>query len=127
MRGLAGLRPDRSEAGLQDAGFKHIPRSQPLRTHLKRRAKSVVPSADPAIGNPQHCLTGTHHSVSREHLQVYFDKFVFRDSRCRLPIAAFQTSLGLGHARKATHHSLIRGIADLLTLTPEDLGLAVTT
>ncbi len=48
-------------AGLHEIGFQHIPRPQPLRAELHRGAKSVVPLADPAIGNLQQWLVGTHH------------------------------------------------------------------
>jgi len=36
MRGLAGLRPDCAEAGLEDAGFKHVSRSQPFANPFER-------------------------------------------------------------------------------------------
>ena len=53
----------KSFTGLQEAGFKHVPRSQPLRTELRKGAKSVVPLADRAIGNLKQWLIGTHHGV----------------------------------------------------------------
>jgi transposase-like protein len=40
----------KSLAGLQEIGFKHIPRTQPLRTELSKDTPSVVPLADRAIG-----------------------------------------------------------------------------
>jgi hypothetical protein len=86
----------KSFTGLQEAGFQHAPRSQPLRIDLRKGAKSVVPLADRAIGNLQQWLIGTYHGVSRDQLQVYLDEFVFRHNRRRLPMAAFQTLLGLG-------------------------------
>ena len=83
------------------AGFHHIARTQPLRSELRKGAKSAVPLADRAIGNLQQWLIGTHHGVSKDQLQVYLDEFVFRHNRRRQPMAAFQTSLGLGrHAPK---------------------------
>lgn len=42
----------KSFAGLEEAGFQHIPRTQPLRTELRKGEKSVVPLADRAIGKP---------------------------------------------------------------------------
>jgi hypothetical protein len=72
------------------------PRNQLLRADLSKGAKSVVPLADRAIGNLQQWLIGTYHGVSRDQLQVYLDEFVFRHNRRRLPMAAFQTLLGLG-------------------------------
>jgi len=99
--------------GLQEAGFKHVPRSQPLRIDLRKGAKSVVPLADRAIGNLQQWLIGTYHGVSRDQLQVYLDEFVFRHNRRRIPMAAFQTLLGLGTGCKPTQYKQIRGAADL--------------
>jgi transposase-like protein len=99
--------------GLHEAVFKHVPRSQPLRTELRKGATSVVPLADRAIGNLQQWLIGTYHGVSRGQLQVYLDEFVFRHNRRRLPMAAFQTLLGLGTGRKPTPYEQIRGAADL--------------
>jgi len=84
----------KSFTGLHEAGYKHVPRNQPLRIELRKGAKSVVPLADRAIGNLQQWLIGTYHGVSRDQLQVYLDEFVFRHNRRRLPMAAFQTLLG---------------------------------
>jgi transposase-like protein len=103
----------KSFTGLQEAGFKHVPRTQPLRTDLRKGAKSVVPLADRAIGNLQQWLIGTYHGVSRGQLQVYLDEFVFRHNRRRQPMAAFQTLLGLGTGRAPTPYNLIRGARDL--------------
>jgi len=98
---------------LKEAGYHHMPQSQPLRTDLRKGAKSVVPLADRAIGNLQQWLIGTYHGVSRDQLQVYLDEFVFRHNRRRQPMAAFQTLLGLGTTRKPTHYDQIRGAKDL--------------
>jgi len=103
----------KSFTGLHEAGFQHVPRSQPLRIELRRGAKSVVPLADRAIGNLQQWLIGTYHGVSRDQLQVYLDEFVFRHNRRRQPMAAFQTLLGFGTARQPTSYQQIRGASDL--------------
>ena len=103
----------KSFTGLQEAGFQHKPRNQPLRSDLSKGAKSVVPLADRAIGNLQQWLIGTYHGVSRDQLQVYLDEFVFRHNRRRLPMAAFQTLLGLGSGHKPTSYNQIRGAADI--------------
>jgi transposase-like protein len=42
-------------AGLQEAGFEHVTRTQPLRIDLRKGAKSVLSLADRAIGNLQQC------------------------------------------------------------------------
>lgn len=79
----------KSFTGFEQAGFRHISRTQPLQSDLRKGAKSVVPLADRAIGNLQQWLIGTHHGVSRNQLQVYLDEFVFRHYRRRTPMAAF--------------------------------------
>lgn len=106
--------------GLEEAGYKHIQRSQPLATDLRKGAKSVVPLADRAIGNLKQWLIGTHHGVSRAQLQVYLDEFVFRHNRRKQPMAAFQTLLGLGAGRTPTLCRRIRGGRDL----PQSLDYA---
>ena len=100
-------------ATLAEAGYKHVPRAQPHRTELGKGSKSVVPLADRAIGNLQQWLTGTHHGVSRDQLQVYRDEFVFRHNRRKTPMAAFQTLLGLGTQHAPTPGAQIRGANDL--------------
>ena len=112
----------KSFTGLQEAGFKHVPRSQPLRTDLRKGTKSVVPLADRAIGNLQQWLIGTYHGVSREQLQVYLDEFVFRHNRRRVPMAAFQTLLGLGTGHDPTPYNRIRGAADLPRFNSQPIG-----
>jgi transposase-like protein len=106
--------------GLQEAGFTHVPRSQPLRAELPKSARSVVPLADRAIGNLQQWLIGTYHGVSRDQLQIHLDEFVFRHNRRRLPMAAFQTLLGLSTSRKPSSYQQIRGAADLAEEPAED-------
>jgi transposase-like protein len=114
----------KSFEGLTDAGFKHIARTQPLRSALRKGAKSAVPLADRAIGNLQQWLIGTYHGVSKPQLQVYLDEFVFRHNRRKTPAAAFQTLLGLGTGRKSTEYEQIRGANDL---NRNLLGLAEST
>ena len=103
----------KSFEGLPEAGFKNIARAQPLRSELRKGAKSAVPLADRAIGNLQQWLIGTYHGVSRTQLQVYLDEFVFRHNRRKQPMAAFQTLLGLGTRRAPTPYGFIRGARDI--------------
>jgi transposase-like protein len=91
----------KSFEGLREAGFKHIARAEPLRSELRKGAKSAVPLADRAIGNLQQWLIGTYHGVSRAQLQVYLDEFVFRHNRRKQP------------GRKSTEYQSIRGAKDL--------------
>jgi transposase-like protein len=99
--------------GLHPAGVRHVARTQPSRTALRRGVGSVVPLADRAIGNLQQWLTGTYHGVSKAQLQVYLDEFVFRHNRRGQPMAAFQTLLGLGTGRAPTPYRQIRGARDM--------------
>jgi transposase-like protein len=104
----------KSYGGLQPASVRHVARTQPTPTALRRGAPSVVPLADRAIGNLQQWLTGTYHGVSKAQLQVYLDEFVFRHNRRRQPMAAFQTLLGLGSGRAPTPYRQIRGAKDVV-------------
>ena len=114
----------KSFSGLPEAGFKHVARNQPLRSELRRGAKSAVPLADRAIGNLQQWLIGTYHGVSKAQLEVYLDEFVFRHNRRKTPAAAFQTLLGLGTGHPSTEYKQIRGAKDL---NPNPLGRAEAT
>jgi transposase-like protein len=105
----------KSFTGFEQAGFRHIPRTRPLQSDLRKGAKSVVPLADRAIGNLQQWLVGTHHGVSRNQLQMNLDEFVFRHNRRLTPLAAFQTLLGLGTVNKPTSYTQIRRASDLFT------------
>lgn len=104
---------DKSFEGVQTAGVRHVPRTQPVRSELRRGVPSVVPLADRAIGNLQQWLIGTYHGVSKAQLQIYLDEFVFRHNRRRQPMAAFQTLLGLGTGQAPTPYQQIRGARDV--------------
>src|SRR6476646_10167624 len=103
----------KSFAGLSEVGFKHVARTQPLRSELRKGARSAVPLADRAIGNLQQWLIGTYHGVSKAQLQVYLDEFVFSHNRRKTPAAAFQSVLGLGTQQRSTAYGRIRGALDL--------------
>lgn len=92
------------------SGYKHIGAKQ---GNLRKGAKRVVPRADRAIGNLKQWLLGTHHGVSREHLQAYLDEAVFRHNRRGSPMSAFQTLLGLGTQRDPVPLGVIRHASDL--------------
>ena len=74
-------------------GYGHRPRSQRA---TGPGEDSILPRAHRAISNLKIWLAGTHRGVSREHLPVYLDEYVFRHNRRMTPMAAFQTLLGLG-------------------------------
>jgi len=58
-------------------------------------------------------------SVSNEHLNVYMNEFTFRYNRRNTPMAAFQTSLGLGVHQAPTTY---RQIADQGPKAQHDLS-----
>lgn len=78
--------------GLPREGYRHLPRSQ----RAAVGEEPYLPRAHRAISNLKAWMLGTHRGVSREHLHVYLDEYVFRHNRRRTPMAAFQTLLGLG-------------------------------
>jgi transposase-like protein len=78
--------------GLAGDGYRHRPRVQGER----QRAKRILPRIHRVFGNLQTWLRGTHHGVDRKNLQPYLDEFTFRFNRRGVPMAAFQTLLGLG-------------------------------
>lgn len=57
----------KSFSGLHEAGYQHVPRTQPLRIDLRKGAKSVVPLADRAIGNLPRSVPGLS---GRIHLSI---------------------------------------------------------
>jgi hypothetical protein len=79
-------------------GYDHRPSSRPQAAP----GEWLLPRAHRSISNLKAWLHGTHRDVSREHLQVYLDEFVFWHNRRRTPMAGFQTLLGLGTSRPPT-------------------------
>lgn len=78
--------------GLTAEGYDHRARSQ----RAGVGEEPFLPRAHRAISNLKAWMLGTHRGVSKEHLPVYLDEYVFRYDRRRTPMAAFQTLLGLG-------------------------------
>ena len=93
---------------LSTLGYDHRYRSQ----RTAPQGEWLLPRAHRAISNLKAWLHGTHRGVSREHLQVYLDEYVFRHNRRRTPMAAFQTLLGLGtHHEPTSYHEITRHAA----------------
>jgi transposase-like protein len=92
-------------SGLAGRGFDHWPRSQ----RVAEADEQHLPRLHRAVSNLKSWLRGTHRAVSREHLPVYLQEFVFRHNRRITPMAAFQTLLGLGTLHQPTTY---REIAD---------------
>jgi transposase-like protein len=87
-------------------GYQHRPRKQTG----ARPANELLPRAHRAIANLKAWMHGTHRRVSKEHLPVYLDEFVFRHNRRGTPMAAFQTLLGLGAIHVPTTYDEITAL-----------------
>ncbi|HEY6397672.1 MAG TPA: IS1595 family transposase [Solirubrobacteraceae bacterium] len=99
----------RGYSGLAEAGWDHRPITQHWREVDARQ--EILPRAHRAVANLKTWLAGTHHGTSAKHLQVYLDEFVFRHNRRRVPMAAFQTLLGLGSLHSPTTYRQITDAA----------------
>jgi transposase-like protein len=96
----------RSYATLPEMGYQHRPKTQ----GDPSRAAKILPRVHRVFGNLKTWLRGTHHGVGHEHLQAYLDEFTFRFNRRRMPMAAFQTLLGLGTQRAPTTYKQLYGV-----------------
>jgi transposase-like protein len=95
-----------SYAGLGKLGYQHRPRKQTGAAPEDQ----LLPRAHRAISNLKAWMHGTHRGVSKEHLPVYLDEFVFRHNRRGTPMAAFQTLLGLGAVHDPTTYDEITAL-----------------
>jgi len=77
------------------------------RGYLPLRKAGHLPRAHRAISNLKAWMHGTHRGVSKEHLPVYLDEYVFRHNRRSTPMAAIQTLLGLGSTKDPTTYAQI--------------------
>jgi ISXO2-like transposase domain len=83
-------------AGSPGLGFDHRPRGRRALSALGSK-EDLGPRLHRAVSNLKSWLRGTHRGVSRDHLQVYLDQFVFRFDRRGSPMAAFLLGLGSMH------------------------------
>lgn len=90
-------------ASLSGMGYRHRPKTQ----GRPERAGIILPRIHHVFGNLKAWLLGTHHGVSKKHLQSYLDEFVFRFNRRRTPMAAFQSLLGLTGSHKPTTYKML--------------------
>ena len=81
-----------SYSGLVGLGYDHRPRKAASVSDKEK----LLPRVHRAISNLKAWMHGTHRDVSPDHLPVYLDEYVFRHNRRRVPMASFQTLLGLG-------------------------------
>lgn len=78
---------------LTDMGYVHKPL---VLDGDPERTAAHLPMIHIAFSNLKTWLAGTHHGVSKEHLQAYLDEFVFRFNRRFYPMTAFASILGIG-------------------------------
>ncbi len=83
---------------LENSGYIHLVDSAEL-VHIHR-----------VFSNLKTWLLGTHHGVSKIHLQAYLNEYVFRFNRRGTPMAAFQTVLGLGSQQLSPTYKQLYGI-----------------
>lgn len=83
---------------LGSAGYNHIISSE--LAHIHR-----------IFSNLKAWLIGTHHGVSKQHLQAYLNEYTFRFNRRGTPMAAFQTVLGLARERLGPTYRGLYGVA----------------
>jgi transposase-like protein len=95
-----------SYGGLGKLGYRHRPRKQTGAAPEDQ----LLPRVHRSISNLKAWMHGTHRGVSKEHLPVYLDEFVFRHNRRGTPMAAFQTLLGLGAIHDPTTYGEITGL-----------------
>ena len=112
----------KSLPGLSEAGFKHVARNQPLRSELRKGARSAVLLADRAIGNLQQWLIGTYHKVSK--VQGLPRRIRFSSKSSQDPSGRISGLLGLGTRRESITYEQITGARDL---NPNLLGHAEAT
>lgn len=97
---------------LRAGGVRHVPRTQPLRSALRKGVPSVVPLADRAIGNLQQWLIGTYHGVGRHHCRSIStnSSFAITDARRRWPPFRLCSDLGRGAGRPPAVSSAVLAI-----------------
>lgn len=70
-----------------------------------------LPHIHRVFSNLKTWLLGTHHGVSKQHLQAYLNEYIFRFNRRHTPMAAFQTILGLCSQQSGPTYKGLYGIA----------------
>lgn len=83
---------------LESAGYRHTVSAELIHIHR-------------VFSNLKTWLIGTHHGVSKQHLQAYLNEYIFRFNRRGTPMAAFQTVLGLVKERLGPTYKGLYGVA----------------
>lgn len=88
----------RGYSGLRTVGYSHIVSTELIHIHR-------------VFGNLKTWLLGTHHGVSKQHLQAYLNEYTYRFNRRKTPMAGFQTVLGLAKERLGPTYKGLYGVA----------------
>ena len=81
-----------------------------LSPEYQRKISSDLAHIHRVFSNLKTWLLGTHHGVSKQHLQAYLNEYAFRFNRRGTPMAAFQTVLGLVGSRLGPTYDGIYGV-----------------
>lgn len=91
--------------GIDVDGFIH----KPFKLRDPEQAHVVFPHIHRVFGNLKAWLIGTHHGVTKKHIQAYLNEYVFRFNRRFDPMLSFNTMLGLAtDAESPTYQELYR-------------------
>jgi transposase-like protein len=94
-------------AGLRKRGYDHHPVAL---NGDHAVADQALPIVHLVFSNLKTWLRGTHHGVSKQHLQAYLNEFAFRFNRRGLPFNAFRSLLGIaGSVSAPTYDELYSG------------------
>ena len=89
--------------GIEHDGFIH----RPLVIGKPEKAHKIFPHIHRVFGNLKAWLIGTHHGVTKKHIQAYLNEHVFRFNRRYDPMHSFNTMLGLAsNAESPTYEAL---------------------
>ena len=81
------------------------------RTSYRHIVSSDLPHIHRVFSNLKTWLRGTHHGVSKQHLQAYLNEYTYRFNRRKTPMAGFQTVLGLAKERRGPTYKGLYGVA----------------
>jgi transposase-like protein len=81
-----------------------------LDAEYQHRISSDLAHIHRVFSNLKTWLLGTHHGVSKQHLQAYLNEYAFRFNRRGTPMAAFQTVLGLAKERLGPTYKGLYGV-----------------
>jgi transposase-like protein len=90
-------------AGLGKAGYRHVIYEGADSEEVAKKMKHI----HIIFSNLKAYVNGTHHGVSRKHLQTYLNEFVFRFNRRNTPMSSFNILLGIGSKGRGAEYTEI--------------------